>query len=411
MRIKRKEILSACIFIILFFAAFNDIIRIPNTVFSIYRLMIPIILSLALYYIKETWIFFFGGILLLVPLFIQNLIFCKVLKVEATIDLDWQFTYFIHYGYIIVIFILIRILRSRDINAFKKIFTKFIPIVGVLCIFFYLISISPYYGSSGLANRNNYAVCLAAVFPWYFTKTIHGKIQNSIICIAILAALWIGDSKAALAGIIIEIGVIAGIQIIKRLQNGNRLVFLILILIVITGILICFSPLDINGYKIKEMFVGMLSHIAKGEPYRDSGSSLSYRTNAIIYMLKGITESGFMGIGVGNTGKLLAQMMPDAAQEVAKSFVSPHCAVLEFFCDCGIAAIILCLYIYYRAIKKMFHAKELGQIDIYFVSFTLSFPMWSMSASGLYTIYIVFIIIAWLYEWKILNKKESLSHA
>lgn len=409
MRLKKKEVISNLILAILFFSVFNDIMRIPNTVFSLYRMMLPVSICLALYYIKATWKYFFGGIILILPLFIQNLIFCKVLKIEDMIDVGWQLRYLVHYSYIILIFILIRILRNEDVDTFKKVFSKFIPTVGILCIFSYLICISSYYGNSGLANRNNYAVCLAAVFPWYFIEAVYGKSKNVIICIVILVVLWMGDSKAALAGIVIEIGIIVGIQIIKKLRDGNRLVIFMLTGVIIAGILICFSPLKVNGYRIKEMFTGMVSHIVKGEPYRDSGSSLSYRTNAIIHMIQGITESGFMGIGIGNTGKLLAAKMPDAVQEISKIAISPHYAVLEFFCDCGILAIVLCLYIYGQAIKKVFYAKGLGKIDIYFVSFTLTFPMWSMSASGIYTTYLVFIIIAWLYEWKLLKRSELLS--
>lgn len=409
MKIKKRELISKIIVVILFCAFFNDILRIPDTAISAYRLLIPCAAFMALVYIRYTWKFFLGGIALMVPLIIQNLIFCKVLKIESSIDFNWQLRYLIHYGCIFAIFVLMRILRKESIDQFSRLFFKLIPVVSILNILIYIISLTPYYSGSGLANLNNYAVCLAAIFPWHLLEAFGGKLKDAVICITILIILWKGDSKAALAGIAIEIGIIGIIQVVKKIKEGNKTILFFSIIVIAAGICICLSPLKINGYGIREMFTGMLSHIVRGEPYERNTSSLTFRTNSIIYMLKGMKDTYFIGMGIGNTGKYLRVVITDYVSNKALSAVtlSPHWAVLEFFCDCGIWAMVLCVYVYVIAIKKLFQAKNIKKLDAYFVAFTLSLPMWSMSASGLYTTYLVFVIIAWLYERHLLDKEDN----
>lgn len=400
MRISRKR-MSIIIIVILFMAVFNDIIRLPGTVISGYRLALPIVLCMSLVEFRLTWRYFLFGSGMFFLLIIQNILFCDIFKYENSIDFYWQLRYLFYYAGIIAIFILIRILRVKYLFVFQRMFYKGIPMMGIACLFAYVGSLTLTFEKIVFTNQNDYGACLAAVFPWFFMESFLGKRRNIFWCVIIVAALLFGDSKAALAGILVQIGVITAIASIKKIKEGNKVLFFLVPVMVLGCLAIIFSPIQINGYSIKLMFTGMVSHIVNGTTYEMNDSSMAWRTNAIIYMLRGIKASHFMGIGIGNTGKLLRQLMPDiiSRQKFASIAVSPHCAWLEFFCDCGIWAIGLCAYIYATAVKKLFRARQLDKTEIFFVAFTISFPVWIMGPSGIYTIYFIFIIIAWLYEW------------
>lgn len=401
MRIPKKRAEIILIILFLFMAIFNDVIRLPDTVISAYRLTLPVVLCMALVDFRSTWKFFIFGSGMIFLLIIQNIVFCNVFGFETTIDILWQIRYLFYYFSIVAIFVLIRILRKKDRILFQKVFYKGIPIICMICLIIYIGLSTAVFDRKHFANPNNYGACLASVFPWFLTEYFFGKKSNIIWCIAIIVSLLLGDSKAALAGVAIQIAIIVSIVLVKKTKEGNK-ILVFMIPVVITGFLaIVLSPIKINGYSVKEMFMGMVSHIVKGETYYRNNSSLAWRTNAIVHMLNGIKDSYFLGIGIGNTGKLLRHLMPDivAEQRFASTVISPHCAWLEFFCDCGIWAIGLCAYVYMVAIRKLFHAKRLDKIGIFFVAFVLSFPLWVMSPSGIYTTYLIFIIIAWLYEW------------
>lgn len=222
MQISQKKIVIFFIKFILLLAVFNDIIRVPNTVISGYRLFLPAILFMSLINIQLTWKYFWLGSGLIFLLFIQNIIFCEVFKYEDTIDFVWQLRYLFYYFCIIAIFVLIHLLRKKDNVVFEKLFHKGIPLIGVFCLLAYFGAITPSFERINFTNWNDYGACLAAVFPWFFIECFFGRRRNVIFCAAIIMTLWKGDSKSALAGIIIQIGIISSIALIKRVKQGNK---------------------------------------------------------------------------------------------------------------------------------------------------------------------------------------------
>ena len=196
-------------------------------------------------------------------------------------------------------------------------------------------------------------------------------------------------------------------KIMKRFY-GNRKRAGVLSLVAVFFVMIIFlqSPITIKTESIANTSYGLVSHVVSGELYPVSRESLHYRTNAIICMMNIIKESKGLGIGIGNTGVYLADSMPNADYYLQQQsgnnepkILSPHFALLEFISDCGIWAIALLLVILKSALEKFMSASKSDFVDVYFVSFVLSFPIWCMSASGVYTIYYLFILIACFYEW------------
>ena len=310
MKISPKSKIGIFIVITLFLAIFNDIIRVPDTTLSAYRLMLPAVFCIVVINFNITWKYFFFMIGMSFLLALQNIIFCKVLKFESSIDTIWQIKYSIHYFSIITVFMLLRVLRKKNSVMFENIFLKGIPFVGGLCILAFIGAWLNPFQNIHFTNVNDYGACLAAVFPWLFIE-LKRKRKNLLFCAAILIVLWLGDSKCALAGILIQVSVISSVMLIKKIKQGNRVLIFIVPIVIALCLLIALSPVRINDYPIRDMFIDMSSHIIKGEVYNKNNSSLKYRTNAIIYMLYGMKQSWFMGIGIGNTGKMLGYLMSD----------------------------------------------------------------------------------------------------
>ena len=188
---QKKTYLSKIIWIILFCSFFNDILRIPGTVISVYRMMIPIALILAILCFKDVWDFIPVMLIAICLLVIQNIFFCSVLKIEDNVDLGWQFQYLLHYAGIIVIFILVRILRKENVSEFNKLLLRLTSVISYLNIFAYMFILTPYAIGFNFSNRNNYAASLVAIFPWHFLKALCGKWKNTLICMSIFISCCI----------------------------------------------------------------------------------------------------------------------------------------------------------------------------------------------------------------------------
>lgn len=390
--------------IALFMAVFQDVIRIPGTALSGFRLLLPFVLILSIYHLKLTYMYFVFCACFCVLSIIQNYVFIQSYHFETDIDYVYMFKYIIHYVSIISIFIILRLIRENSKTVFFQLFYRGINIIGIALMVGYFFACREYNGVLVFDNRNNYGCALATVFPWFLIQAVNGKRIYWFLNGFMLCLLWWGDSKAVLLGIMIEIFIIFIIKISQKFDNRPKLIWLLLPSMMLIVLCIMLSPLKINGYKIRDMFLGMITRIINGKLYTGKVTSLTYRTNVTIHLLNVISQNGITGIGPGNSAKILKYLMPRAAKVYkATETLAPHNALLEFFCDCGIWAIVLCFYLGFKAFKFLLAPKSLNEIDIYFVALSLSLPIWVMSAAGVYTVYLLFIIIAWLYE----NKKTA----
>lgn len=401
------------IYFTLFIASYNDWIRIPGTVASLYRVLLPIVLLLCiLRFRKRQHYFIFGGILLILNV-IQNIIFYNISGIE--LRLSFMVKYCLLFLSIICIFMLVKLLRIKNEIYFKQLFIYYIPKIGVINLIFYWLCATPLQEIMNLANRNNYAVSLAAIFPYFFLKGMKSK-QYFIFCFFTVLSLVCVGSKSAVLGIGLEIVLILVMKAMRRIRNAKRAGVLSLLSVLFLGFLVMQTPVTIHGYSVGYMFSEMTSHIISGTPYPKASTSLWFRTNALIYMTDYLRESKFMGIGIGNTGRFLLKSMPE--DHVQKYYdhhpggeklytLSPHNALLEFFCDCGLWAIIMFYFVFKKAIIMFLNPKKNDFVDAFFVSFVVSFPIWCMSASGVYTTYYLFILIACFYEWYQIKREDE----
>ena len=388
----------------LLFSTFNDWLRIPSTPISLYRLLFPIALFLCLQQLSKRKNYILCFVLFSIINLIQNYIFFNISGIST--DSRLTFKYFLLYLSIFSIFLMVKFIRTKSIPAFKQLIFSFLPAIGLINLAFYWLCETPAKAMLNLANRNNYAVSLAAIFPYFFLKGFENKKKYFIPCFAILFSLYIVGSKAALFGIGLEVALILAMKVMQKMRYANSAGILFLVSAYLVMVMIVQSPITINGHPINRYFSELTSRVISGELYPDCRESVRWRTNAIIYMLSLTRETNGMGIGIGNTGVYLAAFMPEVDRylqnqpdEIGRKVLSPHFALLEFISDCGLWAIVLLLIILKSALEKFMNAKHNDFMDFYFTSFTLSFPIWCMSASGVYTIYYLFIVMACLYEW------------
>lgn len=327
------------------------------------------------------------------------------------------------YVSIFMIFASVKMLRKKHGDDFKKLFFSILPKIGIVNLFIYWMIASPLKDMFFFANRNNYAVSLAAIFPYYFIKGMEKK-RYLWVCIVIILSLALIGSKSATVGIGMEILLIMAMKVLRQIRNARNIGILFLAIVFCTGIMVMQTSLKIHGHSMANIYSEMKSHILSGTMYQHDNSSLTFRTNAIICMMNSIWESRFIGIGIGNSGRYILNALPgDFAQRYVTKYgkmpevLSPHNSLLEFCSDCGLWAIILIICIFKNAVKKFINPKNNDFVDTFYVSFVLSFPIWSMSASGIYTIYYLFILVACFYEWyqikgegNIINRPKSQIH-
>ena len=392
------------IFLCLLFSTFNDWLRIPSTPISLYRIVLPIALFLCLRRLKNAKKCILFLIVFSVINLIQNYIFFNISGISTAPKLS--FTYFLLYLSIFSIFLMVRLIRTKNIPAFKQLSFTFVPTVGLVNLAFYWLCETPAKTILNLANRNNYAVSLAAIFPYFFLKGMEHKKIYFIPCFMIMFSLFIVGSKAAFLGICLEITLILTMKLMQKLHHINHVGIIFLVAAYLIMIIVVRSPLIIDRHPVNQYFSELTSHVISGELYPNCNKSLHWRANAIIYMIDLIKKSTGMGIGIGNTGVYLAESMPkidlylkNQPPEPGRRVLSPHFALLEFISDCGLWAIVLLLAILKNALKKFMNAKSSDFMDFFFVSFAFSFPIWCMSASGVYTTYYLFIVMACFYEW------------
>ncbi|WP_244332636.1 O-antigen ligase family protein [[Clostridium] hylemonae] len=305
---------------------------------------------------------------------------------------------------IFIVFFMVKYIQLLDKERFERQMSKYIIIMGIiLALFFMLFSFDKsFLGNIQLDNQNNYGCYICAVTTFLLIKCKHEK---SIICSGLILffcfLLFINDSKAALFGVIIQIGIffcISGNNGKKKIFVFRRYIVPVFLIIILLGILII-NP-SINEYPLRSILLEPVRRIIENDPYSVYASSTKYRTNTTIFALSQLWKTGGFGVGPGNTGILLKQEFPSLNPSYTQALNSPslamHNAWLEFALDVGIIAIAIMLMVLVYACKLYFTKRHLSQIEELLILFCLSFPVWVISASGIYTQYYLMIIMAFL---------------
>ena len=414
---QKRNILSlSMIYFILSLATMSDILRIPGTPITFFRLCIPIaVLIIAMY---PTWAkkFIFISVSFVLINFFLNVVFYKVYRPDLMFQFSRFLMYCVLYISIFIILILVCIVKEISGKYFEKDFVNWISIMGgMLLIILIMYNRFPdFFGDLPIDNPNNYGCYIAAVFPFYLVRAQksrgHIKYLNLCICIVCLYALYTNDSKVSLLGVIIQMIVLFCITSTYTVKTFFMKRFMIPIGAILSGFLliVLLNP-SINGYPLKEITLEPINRIITGNPYPTYTASISFRTNTTIFALNNLWELKGLGLGAGNIGILLKSEFPNLnpayVGALNASALSLHNSWLEFMNDLGIIGIVILIYPVCYAIKIYFSKCVLGYIEKVMLLFILSCPVWLIGPSGVYTQYFLFAIIMFL----IISRKESKS--
>lgn len=397
------------VYVILTFAVFNDILRIPETEFTFYRICLPICVCLILMRKQYAKPFIFISISFSILSIVQQLLFYNIYRSDLTFSFSINIRIYILYILIFIIFFLVKYISDIEKDNFESRMMNYLVIMGfAVIIITFLDRIdetyyhSQFFGSLEVDNENNYGCSIAAIFPFFLAEfREHKRIRDVIGVASAIFVVYFNDSKAVLFGMMVQL--IIFLCIYKKNENRKQFFLnrylIIVVMVFLIVILFIINP-SIHGYSLRGTVGEPILRIIENNPYSGYTSSISYRTNTTLFCINTLFGYGILGLGIGNTGVLLKEEFPNLNPEWQMAINSPtislHNSWLEFALDIGIVAVIVYFIIIKYLIKIYFTKFKLTTIEVIRVLYIASFPIWSISASGIYTIYFVFITMAFL---------------
>ena len=107
------------IYILLVFAAFSDVLRIPNTSFTIFRLSLPVIMAIVLMHPKcGKWLIGLTAALALLTT-VQYIIFYRVDRTDLDFSVSISLKFFVLYVLAIIVFLLVKLLKDYTQTIFE----------------------------------------------------------------------------------------------------------------------------------------------------------------------------------------------------------------------------------------------------------------------------------------------------
>lgn len=401
---KNKNIVSFAIYIVLVLSIFSDILRVPGSTMTFFRLGLPFaigILMLYPYWFSRFFLIILGLALLSV---VQYILLFGISHVELDLSVNNFMRYMFFYSCMILVFFLVKLLQINNTDTFEKNFSTFLIGAGVILtgiIILYNI-LSKAISGLQLDNPNNYACCLSALFPFLLIK-LYGKkkFQYLILTAVVFFVLIYSDAKAALFGCILQVGIF--FALVFQSESEKKILHWRFLIIGI-GIFVLFGILVLNpqihGYSMRGTILEPILRVIHNDPYPIYTTSITFRTNTTIFAVWELIQTAGIGVGIGNTGILLKNtftaLNPEYQQAANASVLSLHNAWLEFALDIGIPAIIFYIVVLSYVFKLYFKKPNLTQIEKIRVIYTLTFPIWVLGPSGVYTLYFLLLTMAFL---------------
>ena len=382
------------IFILLIIASFGDVLRLsPDSPITLFRLLIPysfhVIYKINHYFFRQfVSIICLFIILSFVQYFFTTTIWYPYIYLFSFTHLV---VFLLHYITLFVVIGLVCCLWMLDQKAFFMRMVNYSSKFVKFCVFAYavnaILTLNPV-PFPLFSNINDFGCVLAAGIPAILFEESTIKYKKWIYIILILLILIYDDSKLALFGGVLEIM----LYFIHRLSNnvGTRVRRFAMYLWggLCTFGIVCFftSDIEINGYSVHDIVMTPFRLIYEGEFFEVSNTSMTYRVNAIIGLIKIILDTFGVGVGAGSSGFILQDMMPNLGEVYGNGYLSSHIWWLEVMADIGWIFIIPATIIYIRQIGR-FCSLNNSREQLFSQILILSFPLWCMSSSGLYTEY------------------------
>lgn len=385
------------ILIILLLGTFSDILRIPNTSITFFRLSLPISCIIIVHHSK--WIkrfIIWTSIFLMLNIMYNFCLFC-IYRKDLSFHVKIFIMYVLLYISIFVVFALVGILKSKWGKNFELLFLKYLCQVGnILILVMFLKWFLLRFGKGFmLDNPNNYGCNVAAVFPFFLLCIQKEKKKRFILYVILgLVVIYLNDAKLALFGVMLQIAVWVCISSKKRREDRCIYRYLVPFFVLLMITIVIIQNPAIHKYRLQDIISEPLRRIVTNTPYEEHTISSNFRTNIIIWGMEELRNLKGMGWGAGNSGYVSKVFFPNINPEGIS--LSLHNAWLEFGLDMGLPGIILMVHSFFYAVKLYMGKLRLSFIEKAIVIFSLTCPIWIMGPSGIYTLYFLFSVMAYL---------------
>jgi hypothetical protein len=308
MVLNKKILLRYTFFLILIFGYLNAVLRVsPESKFTLFRILIPLILIYTLFYsFSQFRKFYFIILVLLIYGFINSVFISKWHS--------FNFTYFLHYATLLLLFFLVKVYSNKfGFDVFYK-HLKLFYIFMVFMGFIQILTKIPWPNvelrespNIFFSVENDYAAALGVFIPFLLIDKTGNKYINWSIAFAGFYIIIIAEARIAMISLILFV-------FLSLWDRFKIIGSLILLLIFNIGYNIL-REVDLGGNNLFELFIDPFKHIVNLEPY-NMGGSIYDRTDALIYGIISYKESWGFGIGPGNTS---ANLFMDSEYKLASA--------------------------------------------------------------------------------------------
>ncbi len=388
-------------YLFLFAGAFSDVLRVGTTQLTLFRVLLPVVVILSLLdSVRVRRLYLIAAVIGLIAL-VQFAFFSVINEIGVRFSTSRYLTYLFYYFCIVaVIGVVIRIYESEG-ERFTESFQTYIVFTGICYLVVFMLmrhtGLAYRSGFFQFNNPNDYGAVIAACAPVFYFRARTGWrriLHLAFIPIAMLY-LALNDCKLALLGVLVQVVIIAYLELRNRMYRYRKVMFLPLLLACVTLILIADAlDLSLNGYSWKSTIMEPIKMMLNGDMYTQSNTSVLYRVNTFIASVQWMFNSCFLGIGIGNAGVLMRNVLGQHGlytEWLVNESVSLHNAFLEIFLDFGFVALfgaVLLIRKVIRVLKNMI----LNRPQMCFVTIVISSLLWLQGPSVVLTDYQIFAV-------------------
>lgn len=375
-------------FLVILIAGLSTILRpsVESDV-TLFRLILPILLL---------WLFICNAKRGIVFLLISVVFLAYSLFVSYTFRFH-SFSAAFNFHYLTVIFFYFYYVEvSKDSNSYRiyRFLSLIFKILIILGIIQYLFG-GVYFNTQDRTpainiifwNENEFSSILAIFTPLFFLKETRIIKYFWLFC-SVFIMLY-NDSKLAVLSVIIFFG---GWIILKSKFFRLKIIGISIIIILLLIILYLFKDFHIQGdFTVNSFVSNLLIHTYNLEPLEHIGTFNS-RSNGVILGVKEFINSYFLGIGPGNSNKMMIELVKPGTERYAA--LSMHNFTLQIVTEMGILGLLI-IYFFYKKVKNStyFSKYPTNLIYVFYLSCIISVTLLSGIWSNYFYLFILFYSI------------------
>lgn len=385
------------LYLTLFAASFNDILRIPNTTITLFRSLVFLAVGYCLWVNRDSFKYILIFCVIVGINFIQSVYYSETnlygLEFSWSVFLENAYLFFCIFSVIMIVVTLMKV--QEDGGQLCMQFLKIIACLYLMIL--YSIILTPDFydylvSLNMITNRNDLAAYVAVILPVYLYEALGQKKLISIVW-CVLAFLCIGmlGRKLVMFGMLIEAFVI--FLVLKKSWKNILTVFACVVAVLLFN---AFTDTINFQYIFLKLENGLMGIVGM-KSYNVIADSESYRVAVFDYGMEEIINTKLLGVGIGNAPRLIPLMMPLGSDFMYKgdgSVVSVHNFIIQMLLEFGFLALLAALYVV-RYTITLIRRKSTGFQYIY-LSVLTGIWIWGLAPSGYYTLYYCYIVLTYV---------------